>query len=962
MRVLVATWIDAANLSIENIVKELVARGHQLEIYAHYMDSKSIRMFTELNIPIHDAKALNPKIIRKFDLAFTAESAMRALKFSDIYAFSYNNIPDTLVTDGSDFMFTMVKDRNLRWREDCATMPIGIAKNDAPKVCEKPKNQFLYIDAGHNPFGEEAKLRVAGMLLNICRNFPNHKLVIKPRWLPGDNKQAHRSGLHIYEMLRKVANGALPDNLVLLEEHRNLQNLIDESVSVITTSVSCYLDVAARDKGCIVVDGLGGEEAFGTRTPLHNIYVSARESGCCVNYQDVLCHLPNGILCNPSHFQKRIAYKDGVSKRIVDVMEYIFENYLKKGKYPAIQEYDYCSYREALAAAPGATLQELKRKRLRNAAMLALRQFEFPNVNIDFSSVLERLERSCRTCMVNDSGFRALIKEIELEKQQLYIENKDKFMSDDINQSILFQTLAEAKQEEDILTIPQKEILCIGPYHYHLGMIYSNRGDVPTAIEHFFAFLKEANRRTFDKYPQEEDQRGIRNAYNYLFRIYDGENIEPGEFVDLCLALYEKRDITVVAYNYRKRAHNFLPKVADKLVDIDPGRALKCLQLYAKYEYHYNVRPLKQDMDEIRSSKLYRIGLKLKWALKKAKGGVRCLQEHGLSYTIKRAKEHIYSFTQRSVLCKKIKNFGPYKNYKIFFMQILDGYRTYDAIIKQYGDNAFIHIAANGNGDVYLALKYYGAYIEKYFSDKNNVFVSSCNSFNALTEWFQVKSAENIPREQYFNLIRLFVFLKQARIDILHQHMFMRHTGILTSLEGIHGLNFMDFFEAVVFEQVTPVVPQPFGSPSELEKIFNENRLEPGKTVVLSPYANNVPPILEEYWIKLAERLKAMGISICTNAFGEQVPILGTPKVELPFCKLGRFLDMAGYLVSRRSGFDDITHSSSCRRVEVYPEKIYKRSLVATTAECFSYTENPITVGKDNIDGCIEETIHQLGL
>ena len=85
MKVLVTTWIDAANLSIENIVRELAARGHQMEIYAHYTDAKSIRMFDGLNIPIHDAKELNPKIIRKFDLAFTAESAMRTLKFSDIY-------------------------------------------------------------------------------------------------------------------------------------------------------------------------------------------------------------------------------------------------------------------------------------------------------------------------------------------------------------------------------------------------------------------------------------------------------------------------------------------------------------------------------------------------------------------------------------------------------------------------------------------------------------------------------------------------------------------------------------------------------------------------------------------------------------------------------------------------------------------------------------------------------------
>lgn len=961
MRVLVTTWIDASNLSIENIVKELVTRGHQVEIYAFHMDPKSIRMFVGLNVPIHPVKELNPKKIRKFDIAFTAESAMSTLKFADIYTFSYNNLPDTLVTGGSDFMFTMVKDRNLRWNEDCATMPVGVAKNDVPKICDRPKKQFLYIDAGHNPFGESAKLKLANMLLDVCRNFPEYRLVVKPRWLPNDKNQAHRSALHIYEVLRQAANGVLPDNLVLLNEHRNLQELLDESVSVITTSVSCYLDAAVRDKGCIVVDGLGGENTFDTRATLHNIYSSARESGCCVSYQDVTRHLPNGILCDPAHLKKRIAYKYGVSKKIVDVMEYIFENCLKKGKYPAIQEYDYSSYREILASAPGVSFQELKQKRMKNGPMRTLQQFEFPDVDVDFSPAFELLERSYRTYPTNASGLRALIKEIELEKQRLYIENKDKFMSDDINQAILFQVLAEAQQEDDILNIPQEEILCPGPYHYHLGMIYSRRKAPLTAIEHFCVFLKETNSKTFDKYPQESTW-GIRNVYSYLFNVYDGENIPPDEFIDLYISFYEQRDIGIVAYNSRKRAHNWLPNVAEQLADIDPERALKCLQLYAKWEYHYNVRERDEQLRKIRGAKLYRFGEKIKWFVRKLKGGICCLHENGLKYTIVRAKEHIYHFVQKSAIWKKISNFAPWKIHRSFSKQILAGYRTYAAIVEQHGNDTFIHIAANGNGDVYLTLKYYASYIEKYFSDKDNVLVSSSNSFTSLTKWFRTKGVEKLSNEQWMNLIHLFVFLKGARIDVLHHHIYVRHTGILTPLEGIHGLNFMDFFESVVFDQLAPTVPQLFGSLSELEEIFDGNRLEVGKTVVLSPYANNVPPIQEEYWIRLVDRLKVMGISVCTNAFGAQPPIFGTPKVELPFCKFERFLDMAGYLVSRRSGFDDIIHSSSCRRVEVYPERIYKRSLVATTAECFSYTANPISVGKDNVDDCVEETLRQLGL
>jgi len=112
----------------------------------------------------------------------------------------------------------------------------------------------------------------------------------------------------------------------------------------------------------------------------------------------------------------------------------------------------------------------------------------------------------------------------------------------------------------------------------------------------------------------------------------------------------------------------------------------------------------------------------------------------------------------------------------------------------------------------------------------------------------------------------------------------------------------------------------------------------------------------------LTQKLNDMGWSVCTNAFGPQLPIPDTEKIELPFCLLEQFFNMAGYLVSLRSGMDDITHNSICKRVEVYAENTVKRSLVVSAIECFSYSDHPIIVSIDNIDICVEETLLQLGL
>ena len=147
MKILVCAWsIDAANLSIENIVREMVRCNHYVEIFTFSKRKKAIWMFEDLNIPIRDINELSEEEVKRFDIAFAVDSSMRALRQYDIYVFTFNYIPDTWISEGSDFMFTMVKDRKLRWHEECATMPVGSAKNDAPIKYQTNSKQILYID------------------------------------------------------------------------------------------------------------------------------------------------------------------------------------------------------------------------------------------------------------------------------------------------------------------------------------------------------------------------------------------------------------------------------------------------------------------------------------------------------------------------------------------------------------------------------------------------------------------------------------------------------------------------------------------------------------------------------------------------------------------------------------------------------------------------------------------------
>lgn len=958
MKVLIVTFNDSDNLMIENVLRELERRGHEITIFAQFQDDGSLRMFRDINVDIRPLQDLTPRTAKRFDIAFCAAMTTNRVKFLDLYCFAFSPYyEETYMTDGADFLFSVRDTPMPRCDFRCAYMPIGNPKNDKiPSNSSTSSKRILYVDSGHIPFGTKGKEQIADMLLNICNQFPDYELCIKPRWLrkaTGTVHYTHRDAEHIYDIIESRCCGNIPSNLNMLEEHINLQDLIDSSVSVITLYSGAHFDVILRDKGLLIASGWDCEDMWQLRNSIALQKEMFKESGCVVDYREITKYLPLGIHAKKSYEEKMFLYRWNVSARIVDVMEYIYCEFLSKGIYPAPKKYSYETYRTEMIQDKSITITTLKKERIRDILLQMVALFSYRlSVQIDFSRYYTELEKTYKSFPLTENGYQDCLSVFNTIKNEIIVEQAYLLNSDPIDQAFLLKAMYELGQESDILRIPGDQILCKGPYHYYLGKICQKQHQALAAIEHFRMFLKEANSRAYNKYPQEEEW-GIRDAYNYLFDVYDDDNIPSEEFADLCFVLYERRNPIIVSYDARKRAHNLLPQVTERLIKRDSDRALRCLQLYAEWEYHYNIREMDNQLIAIQNSKFYRVVNRISWFIRKLMGGVRCLQEHGWRYTYYRLRRHVANYIKKNQFLKI---------YRKYFQRILYGYKIYSELAAEIGDPFFVHIAAGGNGDVYLILQHYRSYIKKYHSDKKNILVSDSGSFSSLCDWWQIDSVKQLTPDQWQDIIHLYVFSSNVNMDILHPHIFIRHTGILAYLEGIHGMNFMALQEAVLFEHLMPSKPNLCGDDSELEKIFEDHKLEIGKTVVLSPYAQSLPSVREEYWTKLTGELNKMGLSVCTNAFGAQLPIAGTVKIELPFCKLERFLNKAGYCVSLRSGFDDITHNSSCRRVEVYAKNTLKRSLVVSVIECFAYSKHPIIVDEDNIDACVEETIVQLDL
>lgn len=530
MKVLVVTHKDGPNLFIENIVRELVVAGHQIIIYAQFEDDTSIRMFQTLNVPIYPLKKLAAKNVESVDFIFCPMQCTRRIAFFNKYIFSFCNMnPVFDEVRGSDFVFTLGKLRQ-PYEKTFSYMPIGIPKNDTVvKTAQTDSRRILVIDSGHFPFAGSGKEQAAGMVLEMCRNFPEYEICVKPRWLPETEASAmtHINLKHLYKYIDDLCNGQRPENLTLLTEHRDLQELIDESRAVVTLCTTAYLDVALRGKGLIVARGFDNEDMYQVRKAYFNrLYAHAEGSGCVVDYREVCRYLPDGLTCRPEHLADTFAYATGASGRAVEVMEYIYENYLKFGIYPAIDAYDYETWKEKMRADPELSLAMLKRWRMYCITDSVVALNRSISVNIDWGNFVQQKKGLCLCAKPNVAGLRKLQNETEIIKYNYLQEHADQLMENDIDKGFYFAALFSRKSYDKLIDYLHTDEKSNSALQYYCGRIYYERGNFDLAAECLSFYINELQNRTYLKHFAENNINRRKGIFLLLDCYYRQNNME----------------------------------------------------------------------------------------------------------------------------------------------------------------------------------------------------------------------------------------------------------------------------------------------------------------------------------------------------------------------------------------------------------------------------------------------------
>lgn len=494
MKIAVILFKDNFNLKMGRLMKEFLQNGHKLDAFSMYPDPNHLYMFQDMGIQIQSTQVLSKDLLEQYDILFADMNIFRDMHWLidvKIYtvSFGYANLDAPLV--GTDLMLQGGKNIPAKLgghRAECAYLISGDPKHDAwnLKEIEEIPNRLLFIDSGHYPFGAEGKKAIAQFILDVCSQFPEYELLVKPRFLKSDKHVTHKNALFLYDFIEEKAGGKLPDNLTLLQKHYTLEELIASSHTVICTYTTAYLDAAAQGKNMVILDNLPNIDHPQLRIKTHwmPFREEIKKSGCLVDYHDAIQYLPEGIPCSEEHIKENIYSHEAINLKIVKSIEWFWKHYISQNQYPAPLNYFY----DKLEDMPMETIPMEQLLTLRKKNYLYYLEFYFyyyTTYHPTDNGIEEYINNLENTGLLRDSTLDDLISGIS-EKLLDYAEN---IPNDLISQDYLLAFMLRSNKPEKVLKLKRQAILNKVFYDYVAGRAYFNQADYEKASQCLHAYL-----------------------------------------------------------------------------------------------------------------------------------------------------------------------------------------------------------------------------------------------------------------------------------------------------------------------------------------------------------------------------------------------------------------------------------------------------------------------------------------
>ena len=243
---------------------------------------------------------------------------------------------------------------------------------------------------------------------------------------------------------------------------------------------------------------------------------------------------------------------------------------------------------------------------------------------------------------------------------------------------------------------------------------------------------------------------------------------------------------------------------------------------------------------------------------------------------------------------------------------------------EEIGDFPIFLCPYTGTGDIYLIGTFWKQYLEKQRVN-DYIFIVVSKACARVCDLFNIKNVRQVTQVESSYIVEFYKLCgEKTDIKILNDSWWELRANPLQRFRGFKGLYFTQIFRKFVFnldDNVKPVHPVLRNADDELNKVFRDNKIAEGKTIVLSPYSNTLSDLPSSFWTSVVNKLREKGFDICTNCGRDEKPIEGTSGVFVPLNIAPQFIAKAGYFIGVRSGFCDCISAADAKLVILYDRR-----------------------------------------
>lgn len=236
---------------------------------------------------------------------------------------------------------------------------------------------------------------------------------------------------------------------------------------------------------------------------------------------------------------------------------------------------------------------------------------------------------------------------------------------------------------------------------------------------------------------------------------------------------------------------------------------------------------------------------------------------------------------------------------------------------EKYPEHFFFLCPFCALGDIYIMMSYLPRFLEKRNITKCVIVVIG-NACGQVVRLFGDYSTETLSQKEMDETVQAALFFGEQNVFIPHQD--RPYVVNLSKALYIKKIPLEKLYCCGVFGLPEDTVPC---RPAYGETYDGPEEIEPGKTVILAPYAKSVTSLKPEVWERIVEEYRGRGYVCYTNVAGEEMPLPGTKPVSPSIAQICSLVEKAGTFIGIRSGLCDVVKDAACKKIALYPDYRY---------------------------------------